>query len=87
MTCLAGPLPAPVSGYSPVEVEGGSCGKASCSAARGACERDVWRSADGPFGPGPPPLQFPLCSPVADAPRDELLCQLGRATEAIAPAV
>lgn len=31
MTCLAGLLPAPVAGYSPVEVEGISYGEASCS--------------------------------------------------------
>lgn len=46
MTCLAGLLPAPVAGYSPVEVEGISYGKASCSVVRGACEWDVWHRAD-----------------------------------------
>lgn len=46
MTCLAGLLPAPVSGCSPVEVEGISYGEASCSVVRGACGRDVWRRAD-----------------------------------------
>lgn len=54
MTCLAGLLPAPVSGYSPVEVEGISYGGASCSIVRGACERAVCAgpidsSAQGPF--------------------------------------
>lgn len=70
MTCLAGLLPAPVSGYSPVEVEGISYGEASCSVVRGACERDIWHRADILLSPGPLPLQFPRCSPVADALRD-----------------
>lgn len=38
MICLAELLASPVSGYSPVEVEGRSNGKTSCSAMRGACE-------------------------------------------------
>lgn len=53
MTCLAGLLPAPVSGYSPVEVEGISYGEASCSVVGGACSgpgaRLIDSSAQGPL--------------------------------------
>lgn len=81
MTCLAGLLPAPASGCSPEEVEGISYGGASCSIVRGACR--LCR-ADGLLSPGPLPRQFPRCSPVADAHRDQLLCRLGRAAKTIA---
>lgn len=63
MTCLAGLPSAPVSGCSPVEVEGISYGEASCSVVRGACQRHVWHRADRLFTQGP----F-LCRPLAAPP-------------------
>lgn len=62
MTCLAGLLPAPVSGQNRVEVEGISYGEASCSA-EGSLRAGRLHRTGVAFSPGPPPLQFPRCSP------------------------